>query len=312
VTPFDLSRRLTRELGRDFVVVPRPDHPELSSGPDVLVGGRGRLTAVFRIGRTTASRLLDARVIAARLAFPAGTLLVAMVDDGATVTSPSAGQGFDEFLGSREVGALIRLCTTEQPRHHRAEELRRIQQKHATFYSTIFQIAELRGRHHLQPSKPREVIDALSTRMITSGPSRPLLHLPQLAAAYVDRALEESDSGKLRQRRSAPRSPRTTVRDTTVATLPGAKVKPTQESLRTLWSEALSEDFGMDAGVPYPRAFHPRILLVEVWPKHRFDPQKPVRIAAFSSWLLAISTTPEEIESLVDRSLEVIGKRMNA
>ena len=79
-----------------------------------------------------------------------------------------------------------------------------------------------------------------------------------------------------------------------------------------LWSKGLSEDFVLDTGVPYRRAARPRVLLVESWPKQRFDPNKPARVSAFSSWIMAIATTAEEIEVLVERSLEILGKRIHA
>jgi hypothetical protein len=297
LTRFELSRKLTRELGGDFVVAPSPDHPELASGPDLLVGGRGRITAVFRVGRYTSPRLLEARVIATRLAFPAESCLAAMVEREVEPPRHLADQGFDVVLGDRQTRDLIRLCTKGvSDDNNRFKQLQQIQRKHDIEYSTILQIAELRQRHKLRPKSARKVIADLRNR-----------------ESLVDGLLQEGLRSVAEDRigREGPqRWLRATLRQTTVAALPINPSGSKAFGLRTLWCEALSDDFKLDRGVPYQLAFRPRILLVEVWPTDRFDPCKPTRVAAFSSWLIAIATTAEDIEALVDRSIEMVAKRI--
>lgn len=305
MTRFELSGKLTRELGGDFVVAPSPDHPELASGPDLLVGGRGRITAVFRVGRYTSPRLLEARVIATRLAFPAESCLAAMVEREVEPPRHLAEQGFDVVLGDRQTRDLIRLCTNGvSDDNNRLKQLQQVQKKHDIEYSTILQIAELRQRHKLRPKSARNVIANLRNRQrLVDG----LLQEGQ-------RSVAEDRIGRERPHRwrhkSRADSMRATLRQTTVAALPISPSGSTAFGLRTLWCEALSDDFKLDRGVPYQLAFRPRILLVEVWPTDRFDPCKPTRVAAFSSWLMAIATTAEDIEALVDRSLEMVEKRI--
>jgi hypothetical protein len=290
-------------LGGDFVVVPSPDHPELASGPDLLVGGRGRITAAFRVARYTSPRLLEARVIAARLAFPAASTLVAIVERGVEPPRHLAEQGFDAVIADRQTRDLISLCIQGLPNNNRLKEIRHVQQKHAILYSTILQIAELRQRHELKPTNAREVIASLKrSERPLDGPSRddqPDVPWDRARRAGPQRWRQRSDAGSMRA----------TLRQTTVAALPISPMGSISLGLRTLWSEALSKDFALDSGVPYQQDFMLRILLVEGWPTHRFDPRKPARVAAFSNWLMAIATTAEEIEMLADRSLEIVRKR---
>lgn len=305
---FELSRLLANELGGDFVVVPSPDHPELISGPDVLIGGRGRITAAFRIGRFTQQALLGARVIATRLALPVGSSLVAVVERDVEPPRHLTEHGFDVLLLDSQTRDLIRLCTKGQPERRHIDDLRRVQQQHAKFYSTILQIAELRQRHELKASSVREVVATLRRR-------EPIVNEPPRkdgSTVVADKVADTAGRREASRRESDFYSARATVRQTTVAALPDYKQRSIALRLRPLWSEALLEDFVLDMGVPYQRVLLPRVLLVEAWPIHRFDPRKPARAAAFSSWLMAIATTADDIEMLIDRSLEITWKRLHA
>jgi hypothetical protein len=296
---FEIAEKLEERLGRDYTVIASPDHPELISGPDVLVGGRGRITAIFRIARSTPRRLLEARVVATRLALPAGATLLAIVELDAEPPRDLVQNGFDLAVSDRAERDVVRVCTKGGTERRHLDDLRRIQHQHAIFYSTVLQIAEFRQRHQPDATSAREIIGNLRRRT-------PVVDEGSLAAGTA-RAFAEGTS-----RRKRTESLRATVRQTTVAALPRSQSRSITPRLRPLWSEALSTDFVLDTGVPYPRPFQPRVLLVERWPSARFDPQKPVRGAAFSGWLMAIPTTADEIESLVDRALEITAKRLHA
>jgi len=288
-------------------VVHSPDHPELISGPDVLIGGKGRITAVFRVASSTPRRLLEARFVATRLALPAGSSLVAVVDPQVEPPRYLAEHAFDVVLGDSEIRDLVRLCTLGQPERRRLDDLRRVQQQHAVLYSTVLQIAELRQQHTLKASDAREVVANLKSREPVVDEPFPKVSPPTIVREFTDQT-----DGRLWGRQSPSDWPSATVKQTTVAALPDSKRRSIMSRIRPLWSEALSADFVLDMGVPYQRAFQPRVLLVDAWPTHRFDPRKPARAAAFSSWLMAVATTPEEIETLVDRTLEITTRRIRA
>lgn len=61
----DLSSRLQRLLGADFIVAKSPDHPLVMRSVDILIGGNAQLTAVMIM---SAAEQKDSRVFLARLA----------------------------------------------------------------------------------------------------------------------------------------------------------------------------------------------------------------------------------------------------
>lgn len=69
----------------------RPDHPHLFAGPDVLIGSRGVITALFlpswRDG--TNYRDLIARLTASKLALPAKTYFVLVLPDADVSLPPN-------------------------------------------------------------------------------------------------------------------------------------------------------------------------------------------------------------------------------
>lgn len=278
-----LSQLLIRNLGSGYVVVAGPDHPDLLVGPDILIGGGGRLTALFCISKATRRRVLQARVVAARLALPASARFIAFVEPDANPSENLARNGFDDVLGTFQTNDLERLCAMPKPDSHQVHEIKSVQRRHAAFYSAVLQIIELRSRHELIPTNSRELINRLNISD----------ELPNS---------QESSSG------DRIRGARATVDQTTVAALSGPQ-SPTSSRLISVWSEALSGDFALDMGVPYFGRLQPRVLLVESWPRHRYDPLKPVRAAAFSGWLMAIATTPDDIRALVRRSIRAIARR---
>src|SRR5262245_40931746 len=67
-----LASSLQTRLPRQFIVSLRPDHPHLLDSPDIIVGGRGILSALFvpKVGELRNPEILLARLIGSRLAFP--------------------------------------------------------------------------------------------------------------------------------------------------------------------------------------------------------------------------------------------------
>jgi hypothetical protein len=278
---FDIASRLVERIDREFVVVARPDHPELLSGPSILVGGRGRLTAIFRVGRQADKRALEAKVIAAKLALPSNSLFVALASPALALPAQLANHAFDFILPDRDISGLLKVCVAKRSERKHGEDLRENQRQHGVFYSTLLRIAELRRAHKLQSTGSKKLVEHFASR------------LPQIA---------ESDGAR---RESRFRVPTANVFQTTIAALTSANVRQRNAGMRALWSETFLDDFVLDLGVPYGKARLPRILLVDEWPYRRGDPHKPVRGAAFSGWITALATTEAEIERLLERAVEV-------
>lgn len=277
-------------LGPEFTVVSNPDHPELLSGPDILIGGNGRLLAAFVIRRSTSKRDLEARVIATRLALPASAQMLAIVDPDSSYEPEF--EGFDEQIDWANDQDIAELARAGRARN--VSDLAEVQRKHHIFYSTILQVAMLRRRHEVAPSSPSAVVAQLHDRS-----TQP-----------------ESDVNVGRWRKNSPNWPRHAnsafVSGSRVSDLPGSPESSARRRLMPLWSAALRDSFVFDTGVPYPVDLAPRILLVSTWPEPRYDPNKPVRAAAFGTWLMAIATTVEHVEALTTRTLDVLKKRLDA
>jgi len=284
-----LSRLLTRDLGSEYVVVAHPDHPELLSAPTLLVGGKGRLTAIFRVSRYTRTRSLQSHVIGARLALPASTRFVAVTEPQGTLSERFSYDTFDNTVDGTDGRGLVQLCSELKHDEERERELRQNQERHAITYWTFFQIAELRRRRSLQPGDAIKVLASLASRWI----------VPTLSGS------EQSAAGSRRARFKV------NFKDTTIAALPQIDHKPHLGYLEPFCSDALSEDFVLQRGIPYQRRTLPRILMVESWPSRRGDPNKPIRSAAFSGWVMALATSPKDIEDLMERSHEVVNRRLN-
>jgi hypothetical protein len=297
-----LARSLSRELGAGFVVAPYPDHPELFSGPDILVGGGGRITAIFRLGRFTQKKWLYARVVAARLALPPWSVLVANVERGAEPEPVVIDSGFDFVLGDRELADLTGICKNGRRSDFSLSDLRTVQQRHALMYSTILQVALLRQRRKLEPTTVPLVMAALGD---SEG---------QAFDSYegaVEREPRREKKEPSNRFRSSGRLLRAIVHGTAVTGLVSRR-QPTMRQVRTVWSEALASDFVFDSGVPYSRTANPRVVLVDSFPRSNRDPGKPTRSLAFGGLLLAVATTATDIVRLVDRVQEVTARRLNA
>src|SRR6266496_427151 len=291
-----------KALGADHTVVVSPDHPALLSGPELLVGGRGRLTGVFWVRSATRRRLLESRVIATRLALPPNARIIAIADSPSPVLSSLLSMSFDEVVEERNTRELIRICKSKYTTELR--DLREIQRRHAIFYSTLLQVATLRRNHDLVSVSPRSVLADLEKK--TTAADRFI---------GIETDIQSVDAG-LRGKRGRSRPSyhkhRVWLKQAVVAGLTLSINRPMLPHLRAYWTEGLTENFRLDGGVPYPSSLWPRFLLIQRWPRQIHDPDKPVRAIAFSGWVMAIATNVIDVEKLVERTEEVTERRLRA
>ena len=97
ISPYEIASQLQKILGDKIIIVPRPDHPVLLSSPDILVGGNGKLTAIFCISRSTKSSFLKAKLVSARLAFPVTARMIAIFEKNVTPSMKELVSNFDEI-----------------------------------------------------------------------------------------------------------------------------------------------------------------------------------------------------------------------
>jgi len=105
------SAAATLDDDGDVAVAVAPDHPFLITGPDLMVGRRGRLVAAFlptAPEQAVPGRVLD-RVAISRLALPPATVTVLLDDGPATVRR----RHFDAVLPFAAIDDFAGFCASE-------------------------------------------------------------------------------------------------------------------------------------------------------------------------------------------------------
>lgn len=268
---------LQRELGGAYHVVGQPDHPMLISGPDLLIGGEGKLTAVVWVKKHEPANRLMARITAARLALPPQTRLLAVVAEDAQAPDWLM-RNFDEVLEPRAPWRTIfRYATSDARLRGDREALKENKRRHSEKFAFALLLATLRRKHELEAVAPEVVVRELSQV------NRP-------GQGYLQNTVHL-------------RRPTAQVRGSLVSSLsPHGKTVP---QLRTLCDAGFTFSYQLDTGIPYEKPdTNLNVLLVEDWPVVRYDPEKPLRSAAFGCWIMAKSTNADDIAHLIERSRE--------
>lgn len=280
---FAIAKSIQRTISSSFQVVSRPDHPLLLSGPDLLIGGEGKITAVFLIQKAVRQPQLRARITASRLALPAETRILALVDDNSGPMPNSLLSNFDEiFVGKNDARAISVFASTDTRSKVNKQDLLNSKRRHSILFATALQIAILRHKHSMaiQPS---------------------LLILKELEAR-TNRQTQDVD-------RKWQRRKEVEVNGSNVSSLRGGSTMVSD--LRSAWQSGLNAKYTLDTGVPYADMnSQPSILLAEEWPTMKIDPEKPIRASAFSGWIIAQPTNSDEIEQLIERVQTVTRKRI--
>src|SRR5216684_6152496 len=95
-----LAESVRDALPQDYVVVSNPDHPLVLRPPDLLIGGNGRLIALFiptSVERGN-QRNFRNRIILNRLALPAHTHFVLVLDSAAEWMRDDFGVDFSQTV----------------------------------------------------------------------------------------------------------------------------------------------------------------------------------------------------------------------
>lgn len=271
-----IVKELQRELGGGFHVVGQPDHPMLLSGPDILIGGNGKLTGVFWLSKRESVNSLLARITAARLALPLATRLLAVVATNTEVTDRVV-RNFDETIALRAWRSLLNYASSDAPLRGDREALQENKRQHSERFAFALLLANLRRRHTLEIVPPDVVIrDLTQANRESTGYSQPSLGL---------------------------RRPTAEVQGSIVTSL-SPRGRPFRQ-LRSFCNAGFTSIYELDNGIPYQKPnVGLNVLLVEDWPTVRYDPEKPLRTAAFGGWIMAESTDASDITNLIERMRE--------
>jgi hypothetical protein len=191
-----VARALRRRLDGSFTVCAWPDHPHLMSGPNLLVGGQGKLTAIFLIGPSSNRNLL-----AARLALPMDCRCVAVADDAGCQRLGPLDQNFDEvFPRSSELAAY---CATAVSRRIDLRELARSNSMYSTRQTTALLTCYMSREQFESGADPFEVINSLPPERGTEVASGLSTQTLTLRKSFCRTGPLYSESARLRSAGSA-------------------------------------------------------------------------------------------------------------
>jgi len=278
-------------LPNDYVVVLRPDLPNLLRGPDLMIGGAGRLFAIFRLQsaeQRTPDRLL-ARLALSRLALPQHTVCVLLWDSQgadrdtmtvltshfhATIPDDSPGVLSDQVLESSVDGRAQAVPLELQGRqYHRA--------------AALMTLSETWLREAFPAWLTPEPISAPERTAPYDGVALQVRDLPrELFDAIDPSALEGYEPVVARSWFRGTRTIFPTLLERDDAIVTAASGPSLSARLARCGERLLLRTTALDNGVPYPQATTLNVLLVDEVPRSRFDPLKAIRATCFAGWSL--------------------------
>jgi hypothetical protein len=284
LSPFTLAADLEKSLPNSYRLAPRPDHPYLLQAPSLLIGGEGKTTAIFILGKTASEANLSARVTATRLALPHTARLVALVETTASVPKLKVQRNFDEFFyfeaGMR---SLLKFVQSNAKPHANLQDLIAAKRLHSIRWSAATQVTNLRRRFQNSEASAQRLVD-------------------KLALADVDAQHQFTSSGR--------RSLGTFFQGSEIRALPSGRAL--MPDLRVAWDRGLRSVYTLDEGVPYSNEqTPPSLLLVDSWPDVPIDPEKPFRVAAFSGWVMASPESEQDVYQLVERTQAFFRRKLH-
>jgi hypothetical protein len=259
------SLDLQNQLKDSMIVAYRPDHPFLFSGPDILVGGGGRLIAVFvpKVSEKYNSKEIYARLIAAKLALPHHTIYIYISQSTEFEQISNVTMHFHEVFGSSETSNLVNYIKRHEANHKVSDDL----------------------------------LFAKSEAMICYGI---MLDLSRVNARRVNRAKSENLDIDFEQKISGLNDTKESpyiksFKKTLVGIRKFGKNTSFTEVVNSYSVKLFTRDYALDDGIPYRKERTPNLIVLDKIPTARFDPDKPVRTAAFAGWAVKLLVESESL-----------------
>ena len=300
-------RTLLRHLPEHYVLVLRPDLPNLLRGPDLMIGGEGRLFAIFKFqaAEQRAPDRLLVRLALARLALPRHAVCVLLGD------SEHSGSRTVERTAPHFHSAIFEDWTTVLSHQILDPDIDgRAQPTFNNFQTRKFRNGraqpippDIQGRQYHRAAALMGLseiwLKEAFPRWLTQESSRPpeWLHAndgaPQTEGPSVD--LFDSLTPSTRERlepvraRSWSRGTRRAYPalleydDVILGAASGARLN---DRLARFSEQLLLRTAALDNGIPYPQVMTHNLLVVDRVPMNRFDPLKTIRASCFAGWSL--------------------------
>ena len=299
-------RALVELLPEHYVVVLRPDVPNLLRGPDLVIGGEGRLFAIFKFQaaeQRSPDRLL-VRLALTRLALPRHTLCVLLWRseraDGETAAIIAT--HFHSLISEDSPAVLVDHLLTSDIGRRTQQDLGDIQGRQYQRAAAMMSLSTDWLREAF-PGWPSEEASQTREQPVPDG-DRVAPGMVRVPGDLVEAI--HSSTGKHYQPVRAHswfRGTETVFRilveheDVILGAASGARLTA---RLARFNERLLLRTATLDNGVPYRHTVTQNLLFVDRVPIHRFDPMKAIRAACFAGWSLI---GPPQLARL-DRTLE--------
>lgn len=279
-----ITDKIKAEFKREYNVAVFPDFPHLISAPDILIGGNGKLCAIFiaKIYELHQPDLLLSRLVLSRLGLPDNLISVLVIpnDKNFEEGEISISRNFDLLLVNEKVKAVKQLLESDYKSRKLISETRH---RTITRYTRFFYENLQRNIDKPGYSKPQELFHELRVK---GG--------YQVTKTQNWNSQETANKGNLLEGLAVRENVNVLAGTFENNASPFAKLKK-------FCYRSLKFDYALDNGVPY--IFNPKvnILLLDKIPYYKFDPQKPLRSSAFSGLVLSQVERIDDIEFLSDK-----------
>lgn len=281
-----VRKAVLRAFSKDFVVASNPDLPHLFAVPDFLIGGHGRLSAIFCLKESERYRPSPMlfRLLLSRLGLP--DMASILIDDaGPRGMSTIISSAVDAVVQSDDMDTLASIL-------YQGEIVRKIpretRETNAKRYAEALVAASQTRRTDTSLANPMKLLDDVRTR----GQYWPIRAQPPYTALRA---------------RSASIQIRENV--TVSAESFGTGRSPLELLRRHAWT-AFMNDFSVDEGIPFFTRPRLNVLLVDRMPEHRLDPKKPARASAFAGMILIQASHVDEVEKISEQLDSVVRKSL--
>ncbi len=273
-----LAKYIDRRVPADHLVVPFPDPPNMLLAPDILVGGDGRLSAIFVVQRNTSMGTLRARLISARLLLPVHTRMLLFLSVDRQVPYDLE-RSFDAIAATTQQKLLLPSPGGPGMRASQLTDLLAVRRQNNTRAEAILTVVYLRNRHAYKGRRTKTITRSLSRVAPSQRPGHPVA--AELSATRM-------------------RPPFAVVAGTVVVPI-GNQVGSLRARLGPIWKAGLLGTFSLDDGVPYPHSLRPHVALRGSPTRNERDPHKAIRSSAFAGWALVSADTEQDVTLLAER-----------
>ncbi|MCU1025387.1 hypothetical protein [Stenotrophomonas maltophilia] len=158
-----LINKLQKELPSTYRFAKDADHPLLMDGPDLMVGGEGRLTCIVTDKKNRSYERLLAQLSLLRLALPEAATIVLVTDNEDSRASLS--REYDRLFNAQEIGqSLLGFIRSKNVPRTKKEDLQASKNRHHHIYSKLMMV----GRSRAKSFKADGSAQRLSSRTLAS------------------------------------------------------------------------------------------------------------------------------------------------